>query len=262
MTNRANEEPLDERTRRDLTQLADGTLSPSKRRALEDRIEASPELAAALDRQRTAIAAMRGLDMRAPAGLRTRIDSERERPSSSVRRRRFAIAGGLAAATAVAVLAAVLALPSDTGGPTVVEAAQLSNRPAEQPSVPVDPANPKLLAATSDGVPFPNFAEQFGWREAGARSDELDGREAKTVFYERGGRRIGYTIVSGETIPWPTGAQKTDLNGVELRSTADGQHQIVNWRRDGRTCVLSGSGVTTKELLTLASWKGEGSVPF
>ena len=194
---RSGKDELDERTRRELTQLADGTLSGAKRTALEERIRTSPELAAALERQRTAVSALRGLDVAAPAGLRARIESERERPSPQVRRRRFSIAGGLAGAAAAAALVAVLVLPTGSGGPSVVEAAQLSELPATQASVPVDPANPKLLAASGDGIPFPNFEGEFGYREAGARSDELDGRQAKTVFYERGGKRIGYPSEGG-----------------------------------------------------------------
>jgi hypothetical protein len=259
---RSGKDEPDERTRRELAQLADGTLSSARRTALEKRIKSSPELAAALERQRTAVSALRGLNVTAPAGLRTRIESERARPSAPVRRRRLSIAGGLAGAAAAAALVAVLVLPTGSGGPTVVEAAQLSDLPATQASVPVDPANPKLLAASGDGVPFPNLEGEFGYREAGARSDELDGRQAKTVFYERGGKRIGYTIVSGKAIDPPEGAAKHELNGVALSSTDDGPERIVTWLRDGRTCVMSGNKVSTAELLELASWKGEGSVPF
>jgi hypothetical protein len=260
-TGSGNEE-LDERTRRELAQLADGTLSGARRAALEARIRTSPELAEALERQRIAVAALRGLEVTAPVGLRERVEAERRRPSAPVRRRRFALAGGLAGAAAAAALAAALVLPTGSGGPSVVEAAQLSDLPPTQASVPVDPSNPKLLAAAGDGVPFPNLEGEFGYREAGARSDELDGRETKTVFYRRGGKRIGYTIVSGKAIDPPDGAAKHQLNGVDLSATDDGPKRIVTWLRGGRTCVLSGNGVSTAELLALASWKGEGSVPF
>jgi hypothetical protein len=252
----------DERTLRELTQLADGTLSGDRRTALEERIRSSPELAAALERQRTAVTALRGLDVPAPAGLRERIEAQRRRPSGTIRLRRFALAGGLAAAAAAAALVAVLVLPTSSGGPSVVEAAQLSDLPATEASVPVDPSNAKLLAASEEGVPFPNLAGEFGYREAGARSDELDGRGTTTVFYERAGKRIGYTIISGEAVDPPEGSAKHELNGVALSSADDGSKQIVTWLRDGRTCVLSGDGVSTEELLELASWKGEGSVPF
>jgi hypothetical protein len=156
----------------------------------------------------------------------------------------------------------VLVLPSGGGGPSVVEAAELSQLPATQASVPVDPANPKLLQASGDGVQFPNLKGEFGWREAGARGDELGGRGTNTVFYERGGKRIGYTIVSGEKLNWPKGSAIKTVNGVELRSTSEGPQQIVTWLRGGHTCVLSGKGVGSQELEALASWKGEGTIPF
>ena len=54
-----------------------------------------------------------------------------------------------------------------------------------------------LLQLSVDGVPFPAFSQAFGWQATGAREDTLADRRAATVFYEHGGRRIAYTIVSG-----------------------------------------------------------------
>ena len=42
---------------------------------------------------------------------------------------------------------------------------------------------------------------------------------------------------------------------------ADGR-EIVTWRRQGQTCVLSSKDVPRGELLTLAGWKGMGEVTF
>jgi anti-sigma factor RsiW len=255
---------IDERTERDLAALADGSLSGRRRETIEARLAESPELAAALERQRASVAALSALrgELAAPARLRTRIEAERSRPSAPVRRRRLAFAGGLAGAAAAAALAAVLILPSGAGGPTVTEAAQLAELPATEASVPVDPANPKRLATRVEGVPFPNLEGEFGWRQAGERSDELDGRDTKTVFYEREGQRIGYTILSGDAIDPPEGSTPTTLNDVALNSIKEDGQEIVTWLREDRTCVLSGEGVSRQELLTLASWKGEGAVPF
>jgi anti-sigma factor RsiW len=253
---------LDERTLRQLAQLADGSLSGSRREALEARLSSSAELRAALERQRTAVSALRGADVPAPAGLRQRIEAERSRPSAPVRRRRLAIGGALAGAAAAVALALGLVAPSGSGGPTVVEAAQLSGLPATQASVPVDPANPKLLAASVAGVPFPNLHADFVWHEAGSRSDDLDGRRTKTVFYERAGQRIGYTILPGDPVDPPDGARQTVQNGVRLSTVRDESGAIVTWLRGGRTCVLSGSDVSAKDLREVASWKGDGAVPF
>jgi hypothetical protein len=257
----AHSNEIPERTIRELARLADGTLQGRARDALEAKVSASPTLQAALERQRAGVAAIRGLEVQTPPKLRARIERERAAPSRPVQRRRLAIGSALAGAVAAAALVAVLALPSGAGGPTVVEAAQLSKLPATG-SVGVAPANPKLLAASVEGVPFPNWTEEFGWRHAGIRSDRLDGRDARTVFYEHDGKRIGYTIVSGDSIDPPSGARPSYVNGVDLHSTSDQGRRIVTWLRDGRTCVLSGSGVSDAQLLKLASWKGDGAVPF
>jgi hypothetical protein len=256
------QEAISDQDERDLAALADGSLSGRRRAAVEARVAESPALRAALERQRAGLTALRGLDLAAPAGLRRRLDAERRSPSRTVRRRRLQIFGGLAGAAAAAALVAALVLPGGAAGPTVVEAAELAERPATQATVPADPGNPKLLEASVEGVPFPNLAEEFDWREAGARSDQLEGREARTVFYQRAGRRIGYTIISGEAIDPPGAASSTTLNEVELSSISDGGREIVTWLRDGRTCVLSGEDVSERELLELASWKGDGAVPF
>jgi hypothetical protein len=251
---------LDERTRRALASLADGSLQGPERAELESRMASSPALRAALERQRAGAAALRSLDLEAPSALRARVSAHRETRRRSSRRR-WAIGGPIAAAAAAGALIAVLLLPSAGGGPTVPEAAGLHQRPPTA-AVAVDPSNPKLLAAEVEGVPFPNWSKEFGWRQDGSRMDPLDGRRAETVFYERGRRRVAYTIVSGEGIAPPADSREARVNGVRLHSFSEGDRRVVTWWRDGRTCVLSASGVDERTLLTLASWKGDGAVPF
>jgi hypothetical protein len=252
---------LDERTRRDLARLADGSLEGNPRAELEGRLAGSPALRAALERQRAGVAALRGLDLEAPASLRSRIAAEAETPARGARHRRLALGGALAGAVAAALLTAVLVLPTRSESPTVVEAARLGERPYTAP-VAADPSNPKLLAANVEGVPFPNWSKEFGWGQAGIRSDRLGDRRARTVLYEHDGRRIAYTIVSGDGIAAPSDASTIRRNGVNLHALSDRGRQVVTWWRDGRTCVLSASNVGNRELLKLASWKGDGAVPF
>jgi hypothetical protein len=252
---------FDEATLRGLAQLADGSLQGRARAELEARVADSPSLRAALERQRAGSRALRGLDLQAGPSLRGRIATQNVAPSRPSRRRRLAIGGGLAGAVAGAALAALLIVSSGDGSPTVVEADRLSDHPATG-QVAVDSSNKKLLAADVEGVPFPNWTKEFGWREAGARSDELKGRTARTVFYEHGGNRVAYTIVSGEGIPAPGGSRPATRNGVHLHSLADGGRRAVTWWREGRTCVLSSADVGDHELIKLASWKGDGAVPF
>jgi len=251
---------LDESTLRQLAQLADGSLEGFERLELEARVAHSPTLRAALERQRLGAGALRGLDLPASSGLRARIRAQSAPPVRPQRRRRFAIAGALAGAVAAAALAAVLIVPSGQS-PTVVEAARLSDGPATE-SVGADTDNERLLAADVEGVPFPNWSDEFGWREDGTRTDRLDGRSARTVFYERGDKRVAYTIVSGKGIPAPGGSRPATRNGVRFHALADGGRRVVTWWRDGRTCVLSSADVGDPQLIKLASWKGDGAVPF
>ena len=138
------------------------------------------------DKELFAVAALRGLELRAPLGLRGRIEAERERARGPARRRRLSLGGALAGLTAAAALLVVLLLPGGAGGPTVVEAAELGTRPATEPAP--GPGQPKLLDASAFGLPFPDWAEKFGWEPSGRRVDEIDGRRAVTVFYEKAGR--------------------------------------------------------------------------
>ena len=119
---------LDERARRDLTRLADGSLEGFPRAELEARLAGSPSLRAALERQRAGAAALRGLELEAPASLRVGISvnaaSSDPRGTRHPKRRawRLGFGGGLAAALAAGALAAVLFLPTGAGSPSVCDA--------------------------------------------------------------------------------------------------------------------------------------------
>jgi hypothetical protein len=213
-----------------------------------------------LDKERFAVAALQGLELRAPLRLRERIEAERERARGPARRRRLTLGGALAGATAAAALLVVLLLPGGAGGPSVVEASELGTRPPTEPAP--EPGQPKLLDASAFGLPFPDWAEKFGWEASGRRVDEIDGRRAVTVFYEKAGREIAYTIVSGDALPAPEPSAAARREGTPLRYVNLDGRTLVTWERDGRTCILSGSDVPATTLLNLAGWKGLGAVPF
>jgi hypothetical protein len=213
-----------------------------------------------LGREDFAVAALQALELRAPHALRERIEAERERARGPARRRRFTLGGALATATAAAALVVVLLLPGGAGGPSVVEAAELGVRPPTEPAP--APGRPKLLDASAFGLPFPDWAQKFGWEPSGRRVDELDGRRAVTVFYEKKGREIAYTIISGDALPAPNASAAARREGTQLRYLSRDGRTIVTWERDGRTCVLSGDEVAAATLLDLAGWKGLGAVPF
>ena len=249
----------------EIAALVDGALPPARAAEIEALAAESPRLAEAIAAQRQGVTALRAAAAEAaadgaPPALRARIEAER-RPAP--RRRRTA--GWWTAAAAVgaaAVLLVVFLLPAGGGGPTVAQAAELADRPAQEAPPPVDPAAPTLLEAAVNGVPFPEWEEEFGWRASGQRGDDLDGRDTRTVAYEKEGKSVAYTIVPGEALENPEGAREVTRDGVPLRVFPSGDRLAVTWLRDGHTCVLSGVGVDEDTLTKLAVWKGGGAVTF
>jgi hypothetical protein len=173
------------------------------------------------------------------------------RAEAAARRRRFRIAGStvFAAAAAAVVLVAFVATGS-TSPPTVAEVAALRALDAQRAA----PASTDaLLAVSAEGLPFPNWEHELDWRATGVRHDELGGRRLTTVLYEKGGRRIAYSIVSGA--PLEERGERLVRNGVDLH-VDDG---VVTWRRGNHLCVVSGDGVPTATLTKLASWDDGGA---
>jgi hypothetical protein len=247
----------------ELAALADGSLPADRRAALEEKVAGSPELTALLAEQGRAVAAVRGVAAEAPAGLRARIEAERRSRASRARPRRLVLAAGFAGAAAALALVVLLVLPENVpGGPTVAEAATLASLPSTDPAPAPQAGQAKLLARSVEGVFYPNWDDKFGWRAAGERVDTLEGRRATTVFYEKNGKRIGYTIVEGKALSEPREAARAVREGTELRTFTLGDGLAVTWLRQGKTCILSGEGVARDVLLKLAAWKGKGAVRF
>jgi anti-sigma factor RsiW len=100
----------------ELAALADGSLSDKRRAQLEAEVAVTPDLSERLAEQEHAVALMRSAvaEADAPAGLRRRIEAQRE-PRVS-RPRRLAIAGAVAAAAAAAAIGAVTLGGSSTTG--------------------------------------------------------------------------------------------------------------------------------------------------
>jgi len=93
----------------ELAALADGSLAPERRAALEARVAASSELADRLAEQERALALARSAvaDVEAPAGLRRRIEAQRHARRRQAPRRLVA-AGAFATALVAAVVAVVV----------------------------------------------------------------------------------------------------------------------------------------------------------
>ena len=240
---------------RDISALADGTLDPARREQVKARIAGSPELTALYEREHSVVALLheaRARD-RAPAALRERIDRAgtahargRRRPAPVNR-----LLGGLVAA-AVVVVALVLLLPAGSpGAPSVSQAAALATRGATAPAPGADPDQTRKLGTNVENLYFPDWATSNGWRAVGERRDHLNGRPATTVFYEKDGVRIAYTIVGAPALKAPSGGTWT--KGGYRKLTLDGR-QVVTWQNAGKTCVLSAAGpnVPKPGLLALA----------
>lgn len=245
----------------DLAAYADGTLPADRRGPLEARIADSPELQALVDRQRTAVAATRDAASEpVPASLEEAVRGRARRKQKSRRRPRLvpglALGGAVAAVTAVVL---VLALAGGPSGPSVADAARLASQPPNGPA-PTRLDNSKAeLNARVENVVFPDFSRTYGWHAVGIRKDQVEGRDAKVVYYEKGGERIGYVITAGSALPQPSGAKTVKRWGVPFHKLNIDGKPAVTWERLGHTCVLTGAS-SPKELVKLASWRGGGTL--
>jgi hypothetical protein len=240
----------------DLSALADGTLDPSRRDAVEAWVRSSPDLSDVYEHERRAVELLQQVNAeRAPARLRLRVRPQaprRRAPLFPGRAGYAALAGALAAAAVVLALI----LPGGTpGSPSVSQAALLSLRGASEPAPGLDPADPQSrLDVRLQAVYFPNYSPTLGWRALGLRRDRIGGRPAVTVYYQQQSRRVAYTIVGGPALSQPS-APVRHVNGVEMRLLSSRGRSVVTWRRDGQTCVLTATGVPTGALEQLAGWR-------
>jgi hypothetical protein len=243
---------------RDLAALADGSLAGGRRAHVEALVAASPALQALVDEQRRAVSATRDAAVPAPGRLRARI-AHPTRPAPP--RRRRVLLPGLAAAGAAAIVVALILATAGSGSPTIAQAADLATRPASMPA-PAAHAGDVLPVVHEANLPFPYWEDRFGWRAVGVRRDHLEGRRATTVFYHRGGRRLGYTIVAGAPLAPPRHARVAVRGGTRVATFPANGRVVATWLRRGHTCVLSGAGVSRRVLLRLASWRGGGTIPY
>jgi hypothetical protein len=214
----------------DLAALADGSLYGPRRAALEARLAREPALAAALARQRSVVAELVATAPRAPLSLRMYVE-ELEVVQPPVARRgswRLWPAVAVAFAAGMALFMALLV----AAGPEIDDVLAVADRPATAPAA---------LEREFEGVRFPRYEK---WRATGERSDAVDGRRVRTVFYEgRDGRVIAYAIVAG-----PALSDSEALRAVRGDDGAVG----VTWTRLGRTCVIASAGGDPGALARLA----------
>jgi len=241
----------------ELSALADGTLDAAQRPEVEARIMASPELRERLERERRVVEilhAARATD-RAPLGLRERIEASRPRGMTQTRLR--ARRGSLSvAALAALALVLALALPSGTpGSPTVSQAAALGPRgPSSAAGVPaIDPGHPNQLNRSVGKLYFPNYtSEKVGYRAIGQRTDRVNGRTIVTVYYAGPRGTVAYSIVGSPPLR-PPGGSGRQMDGFILHTLRLDGRIVVTWDEDGHTCLISGAGISARQLSRLAT---------
>jgi hypothetical protein len=141
-------------------------------------------------------------------------------------------------------------------------AAALPTEPAPQPAE----DSPGVLDRAVDTVAFPDF-KRFGWRAVGARTDDVAGRAAVTVYYARGERQLRYTIVSGAVVDAKGTAVEPVTYGrrtMRLVTGVAGTTALV-LERGGRTVVLTASGSDPslrRTMARLASYRAGGRLAF
>ena len=236
---RPRRQQLTERDRRDLRRSRMARC-PRRRGALEVAARRLAGPARQPGRQRRAVGALRAIELDAPAGLRDGLAAEaRARRAPAVRPARLGgRRGGGGSGRA-----------GDRGARRRRFGRRRSTRPPvsprgprRAPAPPPRPDQPTLLAAEAEGLAYPDWSGEFGWRASGERADRLGDRDATTVSTQR--RRQPARLHDRlRRRARARGRRRATVDGVELAVSRDGDRTVVTWLRDGHTCVLSGPGV-------------------
>jgi anti-sigma factor RsiW len=243
---------LSERDMADLAALADGTLEPARRAQVEARVAASAELQALLERQRDSLAATGPLTAEpVPSALVATVGAAAAVRRRARRQRRTWPA--LAAAVAAAVVVVVVVASLGGAAPSLSDAARLAGLPPTAAAPAPLGGGHTRLAASVQGVVFPDLQQTFGWRASGLRRASLEGRPATVVSYTQAGRRIAYVVVGGSALARPSPATVHVVGGTEYQTLTLRGLPAVTWRQSGHTCLLTGA-VRPAELLALAAW--------
>lgn len=210
--------------------------------------------------QQRAVSLLRSVDVTAPDALRARLETmideaggrKQRRPRST--RWRNTLFVPAATALVIVIVALVVLLGSGSTAPTIGQTAKLALSSATAPAPARDAGHPDLLAAGVDGIPFPSYVSNPGWRAIGSRTQDVHKRTIVTVYYRApDGTRVGYSIVPGHTLTLPGGAATIARRGVRYTYGRIGAGRYITWVRDGHTCVIAGRQVSGRTLLTLAA---------
>lgn len=101
-------------------------------------------------------------------------------------------------------------------------------------------------------TPFAARARAAGWEPVATGSQEIHGRDAVWVVWEKAGHRVVHTVLSDDPVGRPEGSGRTGRGGVLLYGIPGDLRSVVTWTEGGRTAVLSGTATTTRDLYDLA----------
>jgi hypothetical protein len=199
-------------------------------------------------------------EVHAPRRLRRHIEAtsraSRRRARWTPRRPSLAILPGAMAGALATALAAAVLLPSGPAAPSLAQAAEFSQRGAAAPPPTPDPDDPGVKLSEDVGdVYFPDWSSTLGWRPTGMRRDLAGFHRAVTVYYADGAGRLAYTILSAPALPQPAATVSVTVtvqNGIAVRTLRLHGRLVVTWRREGSTCILTGTHVSVAQLRRLA----------
>lgn len=193
-------------------------------------------------------------EVRAPQSLRAAVARERlaVQESAPRRPRGIVVAAAATAALALAVAGVLVAGSDGTPGGSVADAAQVALRsPTDGPPGRTGDGH---LRVSVGGITFPDYGTRWKrWRAIGTRTDTVAGRAAVTVVFARGAQRVGYTIVDGDPLGVPAGAQRIAYDGLDVAVMRRGDARYITWEKDGHTCVLATRGAGLRRLLSFAA---------
>jgi hypothetical protein len=159
--------------------------------------------------------------------------------------RRAGVGRILGAIVIVVAIVAAVAFAVTAGVPDGDVVAHVAAAQDLAPTRPA-PASGEQLA----GLRTPNLAA-YGWAPQGARVDVIGTHTVATTYFQRGGRLLAVSSVSGGPIREPGPAVVTP-DGVSVHRMSLAGRTILSWRRGGHTFVLSSIAVPVSRLLDLA----------
>lgn len=162
------------------------------------------------------------------------------------------VAGVVVTLIAVAVAIAFGVSRQDDPGRVVMVVVATHDQGADRP-----PPSPIPDPGARDS--FSDFAARAHWEPSGAREDAIEGRTATTVFWDRAGKRVAHTAISGDPVDAPQDARRTGRRGVLLRSFDVGGRTVVTWDENGHTAVISAIGISRAALYNLAGGRAGAS---